>query len=551
MVAELERDKEEPGDIRIKPEKVACSFGYSFGKSDFHGFGNLVRVESPSKRRRTECTPSPATSCPTTTRRRSTPGTPGARRRPRPPSSMTKGSRSTLAKPSQTANSALSSKGEQKAPGVTVPESPPTRDLLLPDHNLGTVNTCHLEHNQEERGMDHHHHLSRPPVTLQDELFRGEGDERLVVSSASLISSSRSSSATRKLCSSTSVSSSSTSSSSANYKGVSHIRGEFEEIRNLSSSSLSRTASLRATRTPSMSSMSGKPVFERKTMPVWPPSTPRRRSGSWTGSDTWPGPDTGLGATSPTLSSTSCPGSSGRGTMRASSSTRSPRKSRRLSGKLETLEEAMSRIRKSGSKEKEEEEELKDRSPGRSESKEEGKVHRREIKKSSSRSSSATPATSSSPAPSGRWVTAAREGGTERGPPGVQEKANNERSAYLLNPESEAGMGQKLLLIPSSLCHSSSSPGPHNLPGRGRLVSWGGGRKGGDFPPLQVTEIIHKTNNHYFPAMPSLPRSTARDKLARCEDDTPGSTMLAGQGRQGVGGESQLVAGQAKQSSLQ
>ena len=240
--------------------------------------------------------------------------------------------------------------------------------------------------------------------------------------------------------------------------------------------------------------------------------------------------------------------------MRASSSTRSPRKSRRLSGKLETLEEALSRIRKSGSKEKEEEEELKERNPGRSESKEEGKVHRREVKKSSSRSSSATPATSSSPAPSGRWVTAAREGGTGRGPPGVREKANKERSAYLLNPESEAGMGQKLLLIPSSLCHSSSSPGPHNLPGRGRLVSWGGGREGGgggDFPPLQVTESIFKFNNHYFPAMPGLPRSTARDKLARCEDDTPGSTMLAGQGRQGVGGESQLMAGQAKQSSLQ
>ena len=143
-------------------------------------------------------------------------------------------------------------------------------------------------------------------------------------------------------------------------------------------------------------------------------------------------------------------------------------------------------------------------------------------------------------------MTTAREGGTEREPLGVQEKGTKERSAYLLKPESEAGMGHKLLLIPSSSCHSSASPGPHNLPGRGRLVSWGGGRKGGggggDFPPLQVTEIIHKTNNHYFPAMPGLPRSTARDKLARCEDDTPGSTMLAGQGRQGVGGESQLMA---------
>ena len=220
MVAELEKDEEEPRDLRFKPEKVAGNVGYSFSKS-FDGFGkpNLVRVESPSKRRRTECTQSPAISSPTSARRRCTPGTPGTRRRPRPPSTQTTRSVHTLPKPSQTVSSALGSKGEQKAPGVTVPESPPTRDLLLPGHNLGTFKACHLEHNQEERGMDHHHHLSRPPVTLQDELFRGEGDERLVVSSASLISASRSSSATRKLCSS--FSSSSTSSSSTKYNGVS------------------------------------------------------------------------------------------------------------------------------------------------------------------------------------------------------------------------------------------------------------------------------------------------------------------------------------------
>ena len=174
------------------------------------------------------------------------------------------------------------------------------------------------------------------------------------------------------------------------------------------------------------------------------------------------------------------------------------------------------------------------------------------MSKSSSSSSTATASLASSSPPPRRWLWNASFVGTERGPPNVKECM--ERSAYLLKPESEADMGQKLLLIPSSSSLSSASPGPHNLPGRGRLVSWGGGREGGgggDFPPLQVTESIVKTNNHYFPAMPGLPRSTARDKLARCEDDTPGSTMLAGQGRQGVGGESQLMAGQAKQSSLQ
>ena len=154
-----------------------------------------------------------------------------------------------------------------------------------------------------------------------------------------------------------------------------------------------------------------------------------------------------------------------------------------------------------------------------------GRVQRTE---ESSSSSSATLATPSSPTSSRRWVHIASVEGTERGPP--EEKADTERSAYLLKPESEADMGQKLMPLPSSSSSSSSTTGSHYLLGRGKLVSWGGRRDGGGIPHLQVTESIFNDNVSYFPAMPGLPRCTAQFNLARSEDDKSGCTMLAGRG---------------------
>ena len=88
-------------------------------------------------------------------------------------------------------------------------------------------------------------------------------------------------------------------------------------------------------------------------------------------------------------------------------------------------------------------------------------------------------------------------------------------------------MEQMLRQLPSSLS-SPSPPGRHNLLGRGRLNSWGGGREGGGISPQKITLTQYESNISLFPAEPGLPRYTAQCTVARFNDDIPGSTMLAG-----------------------
>ena len=130
-----------------------------------------------------------------------------------------------------------------------------------------------------------------------------------------------------------------------------------------------------------------------------------------------------------------------------------------------------------------------------------------------------------------------------------RDRENEERSAYLLEPESEADMGQMLRRLPSSLS-SPSPPGRHNLLGRGRLNSWGGGMEGGGISPQKITLTQYESNNvSLFPAEPGLPRYTAQCTVARDKDDIPGSTMLAG--REGHKGLAEIAADGEKTSEDQ
>ena len=88
----------------------------------------------------------------------------------------------------------MSTTGEQKAPGMTVPGSSPTRDLLLPHPFVGTNMHLH-EHIQGERRRGHHQSIQPSDVTLQQKLF-GKDDEMLAISSSSSSSSAAMSSAT-------------------------------------------------------------------------------------------------------------------------------------------------------------------------------------------------------------------------------------------------------------------------------------------------------------------------------------------------------------------
>ena len=100
-----------------------------------------------------------------------------------------------------------------------------------------------------------------------------------------------------------------------------------------------------------------------------------------------------------------------------------------------------------------------------------------------------------------------------------------ERSAYLLDPELDADLGQMRLQLPSS-SSSSSPPGSDYHLGRGVLHSWGGG--GGVFPPNLTLNAINIDS--LSAAKPGLPRSTAQLQLVRSNDDLSGCTMLGGRG---------------------
>ena len=151
----------------------------------------MVTGESPLKKRRTSKTTTSFTSSPATTRRKSSTSTPGTRRG-RWSTLSTSGSGSTLNRPSQAWHtSSRSSRGEQKAPGMTVPGSSPTRDPLLPHPFFSTTKHLHGQA-QGERRRDHHQSNLPPEGTLQNKLF-GKDDEMLAVSSSSSSSATRSS----------------------------------------------------------------------------------------------------------------------------------------------------------------------------------------------------------------------------------------------------------------------------------------------------------------------------------------------------------------------